>query len=551
MTGAEYIARFLVRKGVEVIFGYPGASVLDLYDSISKTDIKHILMRHEQGASLAASGYAKASGKVGLCIATSGPGAANLVTGIADAYLDSAPMLIITGQVDTAYIGRDAFQEADILGITMPITKHSYLVRNPAMLKKSLWEAWEVAISDRPGPVLIDVAQDIFKAEFDDADPSDIVLPRKRSNSSTVESQLDQINDALSQSHRPLILAGGGVVTGKASKVLSKFSAKSGIPVAFTLPGMGLSIDSEYRADVNILGLAGIYGSEAANAAMEQCDLVIAIGCRMSDRTVRNFKLFSEGRRIIHCDIDSAEINKNVVADIPVVCDAAHFLETLCNSENIRPANSLSSWNEYLKSLKTRKPISIPEQFLSCREILRALNNCEAKRNDALYVADVGNHQMRAAREIEPCFERGFITSCGLGAMGFGRPGAIGASFSPPEGCKQIIAICGDGGFQMTLEELAVLKATKLPIKIFLFDNFSLGMIRKMQDSLYEGRHTDSELDFNPDFELLAQAYGLDVARLDVSARNDLETKLNEILDKQENLFVHCVTGDLESLTNV
>jgi len=550
MTGAEYISKFLANKGVEVMFGYPGASVLDLYDSISKTNIKHILMRHEQGASLAASGYAKASGRVGICIATSGPGAANLVTGIADAYLDSAPMLIITGQVDTSFIGRDAFQEADILGITMPITKHSYLVRSPALLKKCLWEAWNVAISDRPGPVLIDIAQDIFKAEFDDSDPTNIVLPRKRENVATVESELDQIKEALAQSHRPLILAGGGVVAGKASSILSRFSAKSGIPIAFTLPGMGLSIDKEYRKDVNILGLAGIYGSDAANAAMTQCDLVIAVGCRMSDRTIRNFKHFSEGRRIIHCDIDPAEINKNVIADIPVVSDASYFLEALCGIDTIQPAESFESWNEYLKSLKTRKPLTIPENFLSCREILRALNNCESRRMDALYVTDVGNHQMRAAREIEPCFERGFITSCGLGAMGFGLPGAIGASFSPPEGCKQIIAICGDGGFQMTVEELAVLKGTKLPIKIFLCDNYSLGMIRKMQDNLYDGRHTDSELDFNPDFELLAKAYGLTTVRLDVSARDTLEHKIAEILDRSENIFVHCITGDLETVTN-
>ncbi|MDD6798820.1 MAG: biosynthetic-type acetolactate synthase large subunit [Firmicutes bacterium] len=545
MTGAEYIAGFLVKKEVETLFGYPGASVLELYDAIASTSIRHILMRHEQGASHAAAGYAKASGKTGVCIATSGPGAANLVTGIADAYLDSAPMLIITGQVDTSCIGRDAFQEADILGITMPVTKHSYLIRSPEALKNSLEEAWHIAVSGRPGPVLIDIAHDIFTSELDSAPPKKPVLPRDRKNEFTLGSRIDEIVEAVSHSHRPIILAGGGVVLGKASHSLSRFAAESGIPIVTTLPGTGITIPHEYRPDVNILGMAGIYGTTAANEAMDQCDLVLAAGCRMSDRTLRDFNRFGRGRRIIHCDIDQAEINKNVIADIPVVCGAGDFFDAL-SAHNARPsADTLVSWNEYLRSQKVKPTLTQPNNILSCREILRAVDSVQSLRKDAVYVTDVGNHQMRAAQEIEPQFERGFITSAGLGVMGFGLPAAIGASFGVPSGCRQIIVLCGDGGFQMTMEELAVLHVSKLPIKIFLFDNSSLGMIRKMQDAKFGGRRTDSMLSSNPDFIMIAKAYGISSVSLDVSCRNNLSQIISEISDANENILVHCVTGKI------
>lgn len=543
MNGAEIIVRFLENKGVNTLFGYPGASVLELYDAIRDSSVTHVLMRHEQGASHAAAGYAKASGKTGVCIATSGPGAANLVTGIADAYLDSVPMIVITGQVDTGSIGRDAFQEADILGITMPITKHSYLVRHPEDLKRSLWEAWNIAVTDRPGPVLIDIAHDVLLSEFDLSEPDDVVLPRKRKNESPLSDRIESIKNAVSRCHRPLILAGGGVVLGNASESLSRYAAQSGIPIVTTLPGMGISLSPEYRDRINMLGMTGIYGCDAANAAMDQCDLLIAVGCRMSDRTLRDFDAFSQGKSIIHCDIDPAEINKNVSAGIPVVSDAKTFFETLFNADIVPLPQNTDGWNVLLKNLKHKALLTLPDSFLSCREILRTIDTIQKKYADTVFVTDVGNHQMRAAVEIEPSFERGFITSAGLGVMGFGLPASVGASFAGRDNCRQIVLLCGDGGFQMTIEELAVLSSAPLPIKIFLFDNSSLGMIRKIQDKRFGGRHVDSELPSNPDFEMIGKAYRLRTKRLDVDSRDSLPEIIDGILSSDDNMLIHCITG--------
>ncbi|MFA6947430.1 MAG: thiamine pyrophosphate-binding protein [Eubacteriales bacterium] len=560
VSGAEYIIDFLREKGVRTVFGYPGSPVLDIYEQFyrCRDDIaapRHILMRHEQGACHAACGYARATGRPGVCIATSGPGATNLVTAIADAYLDSVPLLVITGQVGVMSIGRDAFQEADIMGITIPVTKHNYLVKRADALRSTLEEAWRIASSGRPGPVLVDISRDVFAAQLDDSVPCGSALPRVRENPLTLGSCIDDIRSALERCYRPVILAGGGTVSAGAGGLLSRFAEKYDIPVATTLMGMGIKLNSGAR----MLGLTGMYGTPAANAAMEQADLVLAAGCRFSDRTVSDFERFSHTKMLIHADIDSAEISKNVTADIAAVCSAHELFSCLLDGEMKLRREDISLWNAQLDGIFRREktPPPTPSDRLSCREILRQVDICEHELRDAIYVTDVGNHQMTAARELEPIFERGFITSGGLGVMGFGLPAAIGASLSlsaadaagidtiseySPLRARQIVLICGDGGFQMTMQELAPLARLRsaLPVKVFLMDNNALGMIRTMQRARYEGHLMASELE-NPDFGAIAGAYGIKSVRLDINSRPTLAADIRAVLESRENIIVHCV----------
>lgn len=540
MTGAEFVVSFLQSHGVDELFCYPGVAVLELFDELGKSDINHILVRHEQGAVFAASGYARASGRVGVCIATSGPGAVNLTTGITDANLDSVPLLVITGQVESGSIGRDAFQEADIMGITLPVTKHNYLIKKSSQLCSALEEAWNIASKGRCGPVLVDITKDVLASELENTSASgDAVLPRSRKNSYPLEDALPEIKKAIEESYRPVILAGGGVVSAGASEALSGFAALTGIPVISTLMGMGTVTGK----DVNMYGMTGIYGGSAAKTALGQCDLCIAVGCRFSDRTIADFSDFGKRRMIIHCDIDPAEINKNLSADIAVVEDAKRFFLVLTdymrsNCDIHRDAFEL--WNTQLRHEKSKHEIVRHETRLSNWEILRTIDQLEAVRRDAIYVSDVGDFQMSAARELEPRYERGFITSGGLGAMGFGLPAAIGASYSAPDGVKNIILLCGDGGFQMSVQELSTLKKAKLPVKIFVFDNSALRMIKNKQDRYYEGRHTDSVFTENPDFELIGKAYGINTVCCGVKERDRLAEIFNEVLDSRENVIVIC-----------
>jgi acetolactate synthase-1/2/3 large subunit len=549
-NGSEFIVDFLLRQGVRTVFGYPGAPLLELYEAIRKNNesgdekLNHILVRHEQGAAFAACGYARATGFPGVCIATSGPGAINLATGIADADLDSVPMLIITGQVGVAEIGRDAFQEADIMGMTIPITKHNYLVKKPELLAPTLEEAWRVLSTGRKGPVLVDISLDVLSAEITDRRETlgrhGDILPRIRENGIPLSVQLPKIAAQLSHAYRPLILAGGGVVSGEASAELSRFAAKYSIPVVVTLPGMGLILDRR----VNMLGLTGRFGTPAANAAMDQCDIVIACGTRFSDRTVADFDRFARSHFIIHCDIDYAEISKNVKADLPVVSDAREFFASLCECEiNYDPA-ARESWNEQLRAIKqrTKAPAEEPESRLSCAEVLRALDVVGCERRDCVYIADVGSHQMTAAQRLMPIFERGFITSGGLGAMGFGLPAACGASvalseWEMPGDPKQIVLICGDGGFQMTAQELSTLACAPMPIKIFIIDNRSLGMISEYQKSRFGGNVFESELK-NPDFVGIGRAYGIESKSIDVSCRASLADEIRDILSFPNHMLI-------------
>lgn len=545
MTGAEYIVSFLQRKKVTTVFGYPGATVLELYDALGKADeIRHILVRHEQGAVFAASGYAKASGKPGVCIATSGPGAVNLTTGIAEAYLDSVPLFVITGQVDTASIGRDAFQEADIMGITIPITKHNYLIKEIDALPRCLEEAWRIATQGRRGPVLIDIARNVLEGDIPALPMTDAVLPRSRTDDYLLSSQTEALQKAIGSSYRPLLLAGGGVAADDASLLLSRFAQESGIPVATTLMGMGIMLDRTAGDRLLLLGMTGRYGTQAAREALSQCDLLIAVGTRFSDRTIADFDAFSRSRTIIHCDIDPAEISKNVTADIGITCPAHTFLRALCEMQRggafSAHTDAWRAWTSQLRAVKQHSALSQDPTRLTCEEIISRIDAAQALTRDAVYVSDVGEFQMTAARILEPRLTRGFLTSGGLGAMGFGLPAAIGAAFARTEDARQIIALCGDGGFQMSMQELATLHQVPLPVKLFLFDNRAMQMIERMQDAHYSGRHTASSLADNPDFDVIATAYGLSCRRLTIRDRSHLQAEIAAILASEESMLIHC-----------
>ncbi len=537
MNGAAYLISFLKSKGVDTVFGYPGATLLEVYRQLETSGIRHVLMRHEQGCVHAACGYARASGKVGVCIATSGPGATNLVTGVADASLDSVPLFVVTGQVSSANIGRDAFQEADIMGITIPVTKHNFLVKTPERLPGCLEEGWNIADSGRKGPVLVDITRDVLEGEGEFRQPGAVVYPRTRENAFLLSSALSDLKNELKSSERPVLLAGGGVLNGSGLEDMYRFLQKYKIPLVTTLMAKGV-LPPE---GVSHLGMAGLFGRDEANRALEAADLVIASGVRFSDRTIPDFRAFSENRRIFHNDIDQAEIGKNVRADGAAVCDSGIFFRAL-NGEELLPAPF--PWEGWEKALRPAPPekIIFPEDRLSCREILFLINKAGKELGGTIYVADVGDHQMSAVREIENPSPRGFITSGGLGAMGFALPAAIGVSLSGREE-ERVVALCGDGGFQMTVQEMASLKEAKKPVKIFVFDNGELGMIEKMQKKRYGRSGFGSILENNPDFALLAKAYGVASLRLDVSSRPRLEKEITSVLSSGETVLVHCVTS--------
>ena len=512
MTVSEYIIEFLINKGVKTVFAYPGANVLRLYGQLCQSGIRTVLTRHEQGAIHAAAGYAKATGQTGVCIATSGPGATNLITGIADANLDSAPLLVITGQVPSCYIGRDAFQEADILGITIPVTKHNYLVTDAAEVPRDLEEAWRIAKSGRHGPVLVDITSNLFDKELQgDSFEFECLLPRERHNIYSLESAEEKLFEVLSSSFRPLILAGGGVVASGASSALKELSERSGIPCAVTMMGKaiaGANIDG-------LLGMAGLHGTQNANTAMNQCDLLIAIGCRFSDRTVSDFEAFGRSRTVIHCDIDPAELNKNLKVYLPVCADASQFIEKLCSISNKLPSEKKSQfagWFERSPSAENKA------QDIIFKTLCRYENNSEK----SCIITDVGTVQTDAARNITVKRERAYITSGGLGAMGFALPAAIGASYalydSGADDSSRIIAIAGDGGFQMTMQEMGILSECPVPVKIIIANNRSLGMVKEMEI----GKGGKYLLGSTPDFSLIAKAYNVESTRitLDDNAEN-------------------------------
>ena len=510
MTGAQAIVRSLEELGADVVFGLPGGAVLPLYDPIySSTKMRHVLVRHEQGAGHAATGYAQVSGKVGVCIATSGPGATNLVTPIADANLDSVPMVAITGQVGHTLLGTDAFQEADIRGITLPVTKHNFMVTDPNDIPAALAEAFYVASTGRPGAVLVDVPKDIQNAEMDFVWPPKINLPGYRPVTTPHARQIEEAVRLISQAKQPVFYIGGGVIKANAHKELKEFAEYTGIPVVTTLMALGSFPDSHELH----MGMPGMHGTVPAVAAMQRSDLLITIGARFDDRVTGDVATFAPDAKVIHADIDPAEIGKIRAVDVPIVGDAREVLSGLLSvyQNSGLAAPSLSNWRDYLNDLKQRFPRGWEDQSdgsLSPQFVIQALS--QEAGPDAIYCAGVGQHQMWAAQFVDYEKPRTWLNSGGLGTMGYAIPAAMGAKAGRPD--AEVWAIDGDGCFQMTNQELVTCAMEGFPIKVALINNGNLGMVRQWQALFYGERYSNTRLreqgNYMPDFVKLSESMG-------------------------------------------
>jgi acetolactate synthase-1/2/3 large subunit len=513
-TGAEIVWECLLREGVRQVFGYPGGAILPTYDALTKYDIHHVLVRHEQGATHMADGFARASGKVGVAIATSGPGATNMVTGIATAMLDSSPIVCITGQVGSKLIGTDAFQETDITGVTLPITKHNYLVTRAQDVARTLREAFYVAKSGRPGPVLIDITKDAQQGscEFDwnAAAPQ---LAGYRPDLSPEAADYDQALELINRAERPVILAGHGIILSGASELVRQFAEKAHIPMAMTLLGLG-GIPASHPLN---LGMMGMHGEAWVNTAIQEADLLLAFGMRFDDRVTGNLKNYATHAKKIHVEIDPAEINKNVKVDVPLVGDLGEVLSELLPKTEPRDR---SAWLNHIRELKGDSAVRDIQNLPDSGTLYAAhvINDLWRETNGrALVVTDVGQHQMWEAQYYHHNEPRSLITSGGLGTMGFALPAAIGAKFARPD--AEVWVVVGDGGFQMTLCELATIVQEKIDVKIAIINNGYLGMVRQWQEFFYEKRYAATPL-VNPDFAKLADAYGIRSAR--VSERKEV-----------------------------
>ncbi|HEW7053089.1 TPA: acetolactate synthase large subunit [Streptococcus pneumoniae] len=500
-TGSDLVLETLRDLGVDTIFGYPGGAVLPFYDAIYNfKGIRHILGRHEQGCLHEAEGYAKSIGKLGVAVVTSGPGATNAITGIADAMSDSVPLLVFTGQVARAGIGKDAFQEADIVGITMPITKYNYQVRETADIPRIITEAVHIATTGRPGPVVIDLPKDISALETDFIYSPEVNLPSYQPTLEPNDMQIKKILKQLSKAKKPVLLAGGGISYAEAATELNEFAERYQIPVVTSLLGQGTIATSHPL----FLGMGGMHGSFAANIAMTEADFMISIGSRFDDRLTGNPKTFAKNAKVAHIDIDPAEIGKIISADIPVVGDAKKALQMLLAEPTVH--NNTEKWIEKVTKDKNRvRSYDKKERVVQPQAVIERIG--ELTNGDAIVVTDVGQHQMWTAQYYPYQNERQLVTSGGLGTMGFGIPAAIGAKIANPD--KEVVLFVGDGGFQMTNQELAILNIYKVPIKVVMLNNHSLGMVRQWQESFYEGRTSESVFDTLPDFQLMAQAYGI------------------------------------------
>lgn len=522
-TGSDLVLETLRDLGIDTIFGYPGGAVLPFYDAIYNfKGIRHILGRHEQGCLHEAEGYAKSTGKLGVAVVTSGPGATNAITGIADAMSDSVPLLVFTGQVARAGIGKDAFQEADIVGITMPITKYNYQVRETADIPRIITEAVHIATTGRPGPVVIDLPKDVSALVTDFIYSPEVNLPSYQPTIEPNDMQIKKILKQLSKAKKPVLLAGGGVSYAEAAAELNEFAERYQIPVVTSLLGQGTIATSHPL----FLGMGGMHGSFAANIAMTEADFMISIGCRFDDRLTGNPKTFAKNAKVAHVDIDPAEIGKIISADIPVVGDAKKALQMLLAEPTVH--NNTEKWIEKVTKDKNRvRSYDKKERVVQPQAVIERIG--ELTNGDAIVVTDVGQHQMWTAQYYPYQNERQLVTSGGLGTMGFGVPAAIGAKIANPG--KEVILFVGDGGFQMTNQELAILNIYKVPIKVVMLNNHSLGMVRQWQESFYEGRTSESVFDTLPDFQLMAQAYGIKNYKFDnpETIEKDLEVILEDV----------------------
>ncbi|NLJ83861.1 MAG: biosynthetic-type acetolactate synthase large subunit [Halanaerobiaceae bacterium] len=519
LTGAEIFIESLKREQVEVIFGYPGGKNIPIYNLLYDNPFKHILVRHEQAAAHAADGYARSTGKVGVCLATSGPGATNLVTGLATAYMDSVPVVAFTGQVDTKSIGTDAFQEADIRGITMPVTKHNFLVTDIKDLARTIKEAFYIARTGRPGPVLVDMPIDVLGARMEFEYPETVDLPGYDPDLTLNGDRLERAAEVINSAKRPVIFAGGGVVTSGAAEVLRELARKARIPVTTSLMGLGAyPIEDELS-----LGMPGMHGTRYANYALCEADLLIGVGVRFDDRVTGRLDAFAPKAKVVHIDIDPAEINKNVETFISLVGDAKEVLSKLLP---VVEEIERKEWLAQIAEWKRKYPLAYKDEGpeIKPQAVVQELNRLTEGK--AIVVTEVGQHQMWAAQYYNYSYPRNFITSGGLGTMGFGLPAALGAQVGR-EG-ELVIDISGDGSFQMNVQELATISEYNLPVKIVIINNGTLGMVRQWQELLHEKRYSSTILQ-NPDFLKLAEAYGIKAIRID--DKNQLSEKLNEALE--------------------
>jgi acetolactate synthase-1/2/3 large subunit len=512
MRAVDALMECLKAEGVDVVFGLPGGANLPTYDAFVDGGIRHILVRHEAGGGHAAEGYAKATGKVGVAFATSGPGATNLMTPITDAMMDSVPVVFITGQVRTELLGTDGFQEADTIGITMPVVKHSFMIQHPQELPRAIHEAFHIARTGRPGPVLVDIPQDLSRAEIAYEPVSDVRLPGYQPRAEGNQKQIRQAAKALAAAQRPVIYAGGGVVNANASEELTEFVRSDRFPVTCTLMGLGA-----YPApDQQWLGMLGMHGTRAANYAMDEADLICAVGARFDDRITGKLSEFAPRAKFIHIDVDPAEISKNVPAHIPIVGDAKHVLAKLIveyRAIGADPAR-LDAWWSRIEGWRAKYPLTYEDSAdteIKPQYMVRAL--FEATAGEAIITSDVGQHQMWAAQYYDFPQPRRWVNSGGLGTMGFGLPAAMGAAVGCPD--RLVCCIAGDGSVQMNAQELATCAQNNIPIKVFIMNNGYLGMVRQWQELFWDGRYSHVDMGEFPDFVKLAEAYGVTGMRLE------------------------------------
>ena len=544
IKGARILLECLSRLGINEIFGYPGGAVIPIYDELySFKEIKHYFARHEQGAVHEADGYARSTGKVGACLATSGPGATNLVTGIMTAHMDSIPLLVITGQVSSSLLGKDAFQESDIVGITVPITKNNYLVQDVKDLPRILKEAYYIASTGRPGPVLVDIPRDIqlqeipydeFNKIYENHFSLEGYNPVYEGHKGQIKTAIKMIKD----SKKPLIIAGAGILKAHAYEELKEFVEKTSIPVAMTLLGLGSFPGNHELA----LGMIGMHGTTYANYAANEADLIIAAGMRFDDRVTGNPQKFVPNAKIIHIDIDPAEIGKNKLIDVPIVGDLKNVLTDLNEKA---PKVSYDEWLKQIKKWKKEYSLTYrktEDDILIPQEILSEID--KITKGNVIVATDVGQHQMWAAQYLTFNNPYSILTSGGAGTMGFGLPAAIGAQVANPN--KKVLAVVGDGGFQMTFQELMLIREYNLPVKIFIINNSYLGMVRQWQELFHEKRYSSVDLSYNPDFIKIGEAYG--IKSIQLKNKKDLKKNLKKILESDEAVLVECIVEKEENV---
>ncbi|MBV7406745.1 acetolactate synthase 2 catalytic subunit [Enterobacter sp. ENT03] len=530
MNGAQWVVHALRAQGVETVFGYPGGAIMPVYDALYDGGVEHLLCRHEQGAAMAAIGYARSTGKTGVCIATSGPGATNLITGLADALLDSVPVVAITGQVAAPFIGTDAFQEVDVIGLSLACTKHSFLVQSLDELPRVMAEAFQVANSGRPGPVLIDIPKDIQLA-------SGHLEP----HFSTVDAEenfpqdaVEQARQMLVQAKKPMLYVGGGVGMAQAVPALRDFAAATRIPVACTLKGLG-AVEADYPW---YLGMLGMHGTKAANLAVQECDLLIAVGARFDDRVTGKLNTFAPHASVIHMDIDPAEMNKLRQAHVALQGDLTALLNALQQPLNI------TEWCEYTADLRREHAwrYDHPGEAIYAPLLLKQLS--DRKPKECVVTTDVGQHQMWSAQHMTYSRPENFITSSGLGTMGFGLPAAVGAQVARPD--DTVICISGDGSFMMNVQELGTVKRKQLPLKIVLLDNQRLGMVRQWQQLFFQERYSETTLTDNPDFLMLARAFGIPGQH--ITRKDQVEAAIETLLASEGPYLLHVSIDELENV---